>query len=299
MEKNVGLSFDATITAKDAKKNLRVPMVNRTTKNDAKSEVGNEAALSSLVPIKDLVIDMTYQRAPQESKVMKIVNNFNPDAIGVLICSAREDGIIAVIDGGHRVAALRLMGMENENVDALVYFGLSLKEEAQIFTLMNDNRTKPKTSDIFKSKVISGDENSLIINSIIERHGLVIANGPGMNHLRALGTVNDIYKRYGADVLDVTIDCLIKAFSKHSSDLSDQALLALSLVIGTHKETINSDRVVTILKHFGNANNWAALGANVARNINAKKSHIGMSFLFANEYNKRLKNNKIDIAAII
>ena len=299
MEKNMGLSFDATMSVEEAKKNLRIPMINRNIKEEKKSSIGSDAALSSLVPVKDLVIDMSYQRVPQEIKVMKIVNNFNPDAIGVLICSAREDGTIAVIDGGHRVAALRLLNMEDHNVDALVYFDLSLKQEAEIFTLMNDNRTKPKTSDIFKSKVIAGDETSLLINKVIDKHGLFIANGPGMNHLRALGTVNQIYKRYGIETLDMTLDCLIKAYSKHSSDLSDQALLSLSLVIGTHKETINSDRVVTILKHFGNANNWAALGANVARNINANKSHIGMSFLFANEYNKRLKNNKIDITAII
>jgi len=44
-----------------------------------------------------------------------------------------------------------------QQVNALVYFSLTIQEEAKIFALLNQEHTKPNTTDIFKAGIVSGD----------------------------------------------------------------------------------------------------------------------------------------------
>jgi len=296
MEKNVGLSFDATIKAEDAKKNLRVPIIRKksNTKIDKTKNIGGtESALNSLVSVEDLMIDMSYQRFPNENKVNDIVKNFDPDAIGVLICSAREDGTIAVIDGGHRVAALRMLGFEKMNVDCLVYFDLTIAEEAKIFNLMNDNRTKPKTQDRFKAKVTSNDTNAVELNDIFKTVGLEVATKPMNNGIRAIGTVENVFKKHGADVTLKALTLLKEAFGSHSSSFSDVAIVAVANVLSTYKD-VDLNRLSNALKVQVNASLWASNGAVLANQIRAKQTAIGMSILLIKDYNKKMRVNRLD-----
>lgn len=296
MEKNVGLSFDATISTKDARNNLKVPIIRKktNTKTNIKDVNPNvESSLNSEILVSDLVIDMSYQRFPNEDKVNNIVKNFNHDALGVLICSIREDGTIAVIDGGHRVAALRMMNLENSTVDCLVYFGLTIAEEAKIFNLMNDNRTKPKTHDLFKAKVTAQDPEAVAINAILEKHNLQMTNRPTNNAIRAAGTLAKLFKKNGAKNIDNTIDILKNAFDSHSSTLSDAALTAVSNILATYPE-IDKTRLIKVLKLQINSNLWASNGALISKQIKASDRSVGMSIALINDYNKKLKINRLD-----
>lgn len=299
MENNIELNFDETISSKNAKNSLRVPIVNRNNKSISDEIVKNKSQLSSLVKVNELVIDMSYQREPNARKVSSIARAFNPDAVGVLICSAREDGTIAVIDGGHRVAAMHMLNLSDETVDCLIYFGLSIEEEAKIFHLMNDNRTKPKTNDIFKSKVASKDVDALTIQAILDRYGLSVVNRPAMNSIRAIGTLASLYKKNGAINIDSTINVLINSFGKHSTSFNDQALVAVSNIFAIYKKDVDSKRLITVLNSFGNTNLWTHSGSLVSKNMNYKSIANGMIHTAIVEYNKNLRKNRLDIGRLI
>lgn len=291
------LNFDAEVLTSEIMQKLSVPMT--TKKNQTVStKTMNESKLVTNVKVSDLVIDLSYQRKPNAVKVAKIIKDFDPNALGVIICSIRENGVIAVIDGGHRISALNAMGMHNNDVRCLVFFGLSLSQEAEMFATLNDNRTKPKTQDIFKSKVVAKDKTAVDIDTVIKKYDLTIANGPAMNGIRAIGTVTNIYKKYGIDVLDKTLMCLTQAFDKHSTSFSDQALLAVSSIIG-ETENLDIKRMISILSTYGTANLWFGKGSSVSKQANFKKNYHGMIFVFVNEYNKRLKKNKIDFNKVV
>jgi hypothetical protein len=300
---NKNINFDATVSSSDVKKALYIPVVDK--KNTKTKPVGkniHQAALSSLnslVKVEDLAIDLSYQRMPNELKVNSIVRDFDPDAVGVFIVSAREDGTIAVIDGGHRLAALRMLNMNHMNVNCLVYFGLSVEQEAQIFKTMNDNRTKPKTNDLFKAKVVANDADAREIDKILNKYGLSVSNGPAMNAVRAIGTITAIYKRSGGVVLDQTISVLKTAFDSHSSTFSDQALLAVSTLFDIYGNGIDFNRVFETLKGYGSTSAWSSKGSSVAKQGSFKHMYIGMLFVFCGDYNKRLKKNKIDFNTLI
>lgn len=281
-------------TANEVKSQLHIPVINSRKKSIVIDNFVTVSSLNSEIKVKDLFIDLSYQRIPNERKVITIVNNFNPDAIGVLICSMREDGTIAVIDGGHRVAALRMLNKENSNVNCLVYFGLSLEEEAQIFTKMNDNRTKPKTGDIFKSKVIGGDKDAIEINDILNKFNLNISNKPSNNSIRAIGTLSSTYKKYGRSVIVSTIDTIIKSFGSHSSSMTDSAILSISKIYATYDiKSINQTRLINVLISYGNVSIWRNRSHPISESLGYKE-HIGMAIALINEYNKKLKSNRLD-----
>lgn len=289
------LNFDVEVLTSEVMQKLNVPI---TTKNAKTTKTISESKLVTNVKVSDIIIDLSYQRKPSQAKVSKIIRDFDPNALGVIICSIRENGVIAVIDGGHRISALNAMGMHNNDVRCLVFFGLSLSQEAEMFATLNDNRTKPKTQDIFKSKVVAKDDAAVDINKTLSKHGLIVTNGPAMNGIRAIGTVTSIHKKYGISVLDNTIMCLIKAFGSHSTSFSDHALISVSTIIADNKN-LDFNRVINVLKTYGTVNLWFSKGSSVSQQANFKHSYHGMIFVFTNDYNKRLKKNKIDFSRMV
>lgn len=293
------LNFDAEILTSEVMQKLNIPIVSRKSKKKTKTiHEMSESKLITNVKVKDLIIDLTYQRAPSREKVGRIVHEFDPNALGVIICSMRENGVVAVIDGGHRVTALNVMGLGDTDIRCLVFFGLSVNEEAEMFTVLNDNRTKPKTQDIFKSKVIAKDPQAVEINNVLIKYGLRPGNAGGMNIVRAIGTVNNIYKRHGIDVIDKTFKCLTSAFGRHSSSYTDEALCALSDFIANTKN-LNVDRLIKSLTAYGNTSLWFGKGSTIAKQANFHKVYQGMIFILVSDYNKRLKNNRADFTKIV
>lgn len=295
---NNQLNFDAEILTSEIMKNMNIPISMKKKSIKAMSNM-SASRLVSNVKVEDLIIDLSYQRKPNEQKVAKIIRDFDPNSIGVLICSMRENGDVAVIDGGHRIAALNAMNMGNTDVRCLVFFELTLAQEAEMFATLNDNRTKPKTMDIFKSKVVAGDADASAVQSILNKMGLSISNGPANNSVRAIGTVNAIYRNHGKKVLENTLFVLSTAFDKHSSSFSDSALIAVSKMFATYKDRIDINRFCSILASFGNANLWINKGGAVAKTMGYRDTNVGMIVCFMNEYNKRLKSNRLDIREII
>lgn len=293
--KNIDLNFDGQVSNSEVKNTLRVPIVIR--KNTVKSaksfDDGSYSTIESLVKVSDLYLDTTYQRLPNEVKVSNIARNFDPDAFGVVICSAREDGIIAVIDGGHRIAALRLLGLENKQINALVYFNLSIEDEARIFTLINQDRTKPKTADIFKAQVAANDTVASGLNDILNRLGLKPTNAPGNNYIRGIGTVKEIYKNAGERNTYDALYALKEAFGNHSSSFNVDAVTALAIIFKRYGQLMNMDRLILTLKKFGSMDSLI----NHAKIINMRNSqpikYTTLPFIIIDSYNSKLRANRV------
>ena len=142
------IDFEVQVEQSEIKKNVNVPIVSQE-KIGALFNKGHISKMSSMVKVSDLFVDYSYQRSPIGKKVNKIAKNFDPDLLGVIICSMRESGVLAVIDGSHRVHALRQKQMNDAVLNALVYFDLKIEDEAKIFSLLNQEHTKPNPAEIF------------------------------------------------------------------------------------------------------------------------------------------------------
>jgi hypothetical protein len=279
------------ITSKEIKE-LHVPIVLEE-KFGALFNQGHVSKMSSVVKVSDLTIDYTYQRQPIMKKVNKIAKSFDPDILGVIICSMREDGSIAVIDGSHRVHALRMKNMNDTTLNALVYFSLTIQEEAKIFAMLNQEHTKPNTAEIFKAGIVSGDEETIAINKILNSLGLIIGVGPGDNKLRAISTVKRVYRNAGDKVLYDTLHTIKSAYGDSSSTMRDVLISAVAIIYNRYGSKVEVSRMITTLQKFGNPNTLIANAKSMGMNTSSVTSSA-LPFVIVNGYNQRLTKNRLE-----
>lgn len=285
------IDFEVQVEQSEIKKNLNIPIFSEE-KVGALFNQGHISKMSSIVKISDLTIDYTYQRQPIMKKVNKIAKSFDPDILGVIICSMREDGSIAVIDGSHRVHALRMKGLNDSTVNALVYFSLTIQEEAKIFAMLNQEHTKPNTTDIFKAGIVSGDEETIAISKILNSLGLIIGVGPGDNKVRAISTIRRVYRNAGEKVLRDTLYTIKSAYGDSSSTMRDVLISAVAIVYNRYGAKVEVSRMITTLQKFGNPNTLIANAKSIGVNASSVTASA-LPFVIVNSYNQRLTKNRL------
>jgi hypothetical protein len=285
------IDFEVQVEQSEIKKNVNVPIVSQE-KIGALFNKGHVSKMSSMVKVSDLFVDYSYQRSPIGKKVNKIAKNFDPDLLGVIICSMRESGVLAVIDGSHRVHALRQKQMNDAVLNALVYFDLKIEDEAKIFSLLNQEHTKPNPAEIFKAGIIAGDEETIVINRIFTNLGLNIGVGPGENKVRAISTVKRVYRNAGEKVLRDTLYTIKSAYGDSSSTMRDVLISAVAIVYNRYGDSVEVSRMITTLQKFGNPNSLIANAKSMMSN-QSQVTSTALPYLIVNAYNQRLKKNRL------
>jgi hypothetical protein len=204
----------------------------------------------------------------------------------------RESGVLAVIDGSHRVHALRQKQMNDAVLNALVYFDLKIEDEAKIFSLLNQEHTKPNPAEIFKAGIIAGDEETIVINRIFTNLGLNIGVGPGENKVRAISTVKRVYRNAGEKVLRDTLYTIKSAYGDSSSTMRDVLISAVAIVYNRYGDSAEVSRMITTLQKFGNPNSLIANAKSMMSN-QSQVTSTALPYLIVNAYNQRLKKNRL------
>lgn len=126
-----------------------------------------------MLPVKDLIIDPTYQRDIQSGEVSRLVKDWNWLACGMLAVSLRpvkgsDLNQYAVLDGQQRLSAIRQIGFKE--APCRIYVDLTPTQEAELFELLN-NAKKPGFNDLFKSRLSRGEPIAKAINMAVEQAG--------------------------------------------------------------------------------------------------------------------------------
>ncbi len=69
----------------------------------------------------DLNVDRGYQRAAGTSYINKIAREFDPALFGIITVAERDDGSYWILNGQHRVEAMRKMGNGHGTYPALTW----------------------------------------------------------------------------------------------------------------------------------------------------------------------------------
>jgi len=147
-----------------------------------------------------------YQRATNPKQVENIVKNFDEAKLGTLTVSSR-DGNLYVVDGAHRLSALRSLNYTHALCEVLT--GLTREDEANYFRNQGQNKRALEPVDLFKAGLIAADEKCVRINETVKSNSFTI----GFSHkdfyqigaIHALFTIAD---DYGYEILDDTL-CLL------------------------------------------------------------------------------------------
>jgi hypothetical protein len=204
-------------------------------------QIEQEARLQ-WVPLSQMQVNEVAQRDFNPKWAADLAARFDPEEMGNPTVNHR-DGLFHIIDGQHRVEALKLhLGegkWEDRSVESRVYEGLTDQQEAEKFLKLND-RLKPHVFDEFRVSVEAGRETEAEISRIVTEMGLKISrNGNGIT---ATGTLKKIYLRGGQAVLARTLIIIREAYGE--AGLEGPVIEGVGLVVQRYAEEVRDEWLV-------------------------------------------------------
>ena len=147
-----------------------------------------------------------YQRSTRAAQVKNIVQNFDEAKLGTLTLSKR-DGKYYIIDGAHRLSALRTLQYTHAACEILS--GLTHEQEAEYFRTQGVDKRALRPLDLFKAGLIAEDWKCIMIDRILRDNSFQIGfTYKDFNQIGAIQALFTIFDENGFSVLDDTL-CLI------------------------------------------------------------------------------------------
>lgn len=172
------------------------------TKPSASRRVERAAKLQ-WVPIALMRVSPTAQRELKPHRVDHLVANFDLEQIGTPVVSHR-DQLFYILDGQHRIEALKEIGWGDQQIQCWTYTGLSEEEEAERFLKLNDTLVVDSFSK-FRVGVNAGRAEETDIDRIVRSEDLVVSRDRIPGAISAVGTLRRVYDRGGPDCLSRTL----------------------------------------------------------------------------------------------
>ena len=255
------------------------------------------------IKVKDLSIDRVVQRGFLDpKKVERIVKNFNPSALNVVVVSRRGKMVNVVLDGAHRVEAVRRLTGGDGEVLCHVFTDLPIEVEAKMFLDLNAG-SQPHLIDRFKVRIVAGDPVANAMNEILHAYGWKVDNRSGSGFFQPVGAAEKIYQtgltkdvsgdeRY-PNLFQETIMIISHAWKNDHSSTMAPILEAVSALILEYGDALDTSRLERILAEYsGGPRGLLEDGRQLARSLRGRPS-MGVAQRLVDEYNKGLKSRKL------
>lgn len=171
----------------------------------------NRAARLRWIPIRDMKVSSLAQRDLNQAWVDRIANEFDVEQIGTPTVNMRDGGTFYVIDGQHRIAALKQIGWGDQQIQCWVYEGLNEAEEAEMFLRLSDT-LGIKTFDKFRIGRQAGRQEENDIDAVVRTSDLCVSLAHVPGSIRAVGTLRRVYRRSGSKTLGRTLRIIRDAY---------------------------------------------------------------------------------------
>lgn len=157
------------------------------------------------------------QRGIRKAFVTNLAQNMDLDALGYPVVSHRS-GVYWVIDGQHRIEAMRLWAGSGQSLECEVFEDLTAAQEAEEF-LQRQTRINVRPFDEFRIAVTAGRLEECEIERIVHQCGLVIAYaGKAPNTVNAVQALKFVYEKGGAGALESTLRLAFNAYGRLGLD---------------------------------------------------------------------------------
>lgn len=236
-----------------------------------------------------------YQRDLKNSKVKNYAERYNPNIFGVILVSHRN-GEYWIVDGQHRVAVAKLLGIKS--VYCQVLEGLSYEQEAEHFYEINHNKSRLNANHKFHAKVESKDKSALDIVKALNKYGYTYSKegtDQNDNSIRSIGSIQKIYQRHGYDGLCEVLDILRKTWNGDYTSLKAEMIKGINTFVVNYE--FDKDFLISVLSRYtpkGIMDKSRAFVENISRPCDGACFHIAQTV--RNLYDNMALNTKGSIS---
>lgn len=263
------------------------------------AEIGAEASYEELwIDVAEIQCDPEYQRDLSDRRVTKMAAEWTPALCDPIRVNMRDDNTIWVIDGQHRWAAAARAGVPQ--IKATVFYGLTLEQEAAMFTLLQQGRTGIRFRDAFRARITAGEPIAVAIKEAVEGVGCQLdytSVSRAHNAVSALAVMEQIYQAGGAAGLRLVLRLLREVWPDDRDALSESMIVGLYILLREQSDTIDYGRLTAQLR--------ATTPNKIQRAAQAARTQVGgslgphIAIAMAMEYNKRLQKGQIDLGLLL
>lgn len=244
--------------------------------------------------IDDLDYDPDIQRPTDQKRADRIAAHFDPDKFGVIAVWQREDDRYVVIDGMHRVTALRAMGWNGQKIPCSVFEGIDKAQAARLFLGRNDARSV-RYIDKFLVRLVEKDPIACSVNAIVMSAGYVIDRDHRDGVVTAAKALEDVYIGRGQKVpgenaaaLRDTLHVVTQAWGRTTDAVNGRVLAGVGAVFLRYDDAIDRDRLSRKLSGVPGKDALVARGAG-KREQHGGTVTSGIAHYLTDEYNRGLR----------
>jgi ParB-like nuclease domain len=249
------------------------------------------------LPVNDLVVDSEYQRDANSKKslalIRRLAEGFSWRRFQPLTVALRADAKWAVVDGQHRLAAARLIGLDR--LPCYIVDAEAVSVQAESFVAVNRNRVNVNVWQLHYANLAAGEPEALRIAEACREAGITISRYPRPadeippGETMAVRTIAKLLDQFGdAPVVDA-LKALAEAFPDVGGQIRSTAVQALVHFFLLHK-TVELDwpRLIATTRDQDMATFEEA--ARASRALFGGKTHIAMSMALTRAYNRGLRD---------
>lgn len=180
------------------------------------------------------------QRKFERERAEALLATFDEGKFGIPIVNHR-DGHYWIVDGQHRIEALRLFFAPSDPgaVDCQVFENLSDSEMAELFLSANRDRKAVPVFTNFMVSCTAEEKEATAIRRMVEANGLKIARDSEDGSIRAVSALRKVYDLAGDVVLGQTVRVLRDAGSGSSEWFDSRLIIGIGLALNRYNGKTN------------------------------------------------------------
>lgn len=188
------------------------------------------------IGVDKLMVDTDVNTRPlRQARVDQLARDFDPDLVGVIHVSPRDRGMFAIIDGQHRVQAVRDALGTDQVVPCWVHKRIHTAKQASLFVGLNNSAKVPAIYE-FIGKVNANQPTAVAIATVVTDAGLRLDANQGDGNIRCVATLQRLYELgveagIGPKALAQALRVVIDAWGPTNSALGGSIVEGVGLVI--------------------------------------------------------------------
>lgn len=232
-----------------------------------------------------------YQRGLKNISA-RIAKNLILKAVGTPKLSRRkDDGSLNCLDGMQRIHALMENGYETWRCEVIEC--ADVKEEAEIFQRVNQDRETVNTYDRFKAALIAKDPVAVKGSEILAEHNIKLGYSFGLkqNNEVVINCPAAVYKcvqRYGEENFTKAISMMASAWPGDPKIYKNNIIVALCKMCKQFGDRFDGERFTVMIGRLSSRQVFQALDNETSGTAVVKAINLFLSY-----YNRGLRTNKL------